>query len=117
MSDIGIEGRSVERAEVTVTVEPKGVTFALAPDQTIFAAADASGVRWPTICGGTGSCGVCIMTVLSGAEDLNEISPWEREILEKSTTNASVQGQLRLACQTRSSRDVRVFKRGVRRVP
>lgn len=113
---MGMDGCSVQRAEATVTVEPKGVTFGATADQSIFAAAEASGIRWPTICGGTGSCGICIMTVLSGAENLNEVSSWESEILDKSTTNAPAQGQPRLACQTRSWGDVRVFKRGVRRL-
>lgn len=97
-----------------VTVQPRGVVFAVPVGQTVFAAAVAQGLRWPTICGGAGSCGICAMTVLDGKEHLSEMTPWEREGLSAASPAGRAGGTHRLVCQTQIRGDTTVSKRGVR---
>ncbi|KAA0120624.1 2Fe-2S iron-sulfur cluster-binding protein [Mycolicibacterium sp. P9-22] len=96
----------------TVTVQPAGITLRVQPGETVFHAAQAAGVRWPTVCGGQGSCRLCFMLVERGQENLAEIGAWEAEGLEQL---GSVGTDTRLACQARVHGDVTVTKRGVRR--
>lgn len=96
-----------------ITVEPSGVSFEVGPGETVFAAAERNGYRWPTVCGGTGSCRTCVMTVLEGEQCCSPVEAWEAEGLEE--IGAFGRGVLqRLACQTRLTGPVRVRKPGVR---
>ncbi len=98
-----------------VVVEPSGTTFEVDEGETVFEAALRHGYRWPTICGGIGSCRTCIMTVLDGLEACSEIGAWEAEGLEEAGAAAAAPGgTARLACQTRVSGNIRVRKPGVR---
>jgi ferredoxin len=99
---------------VTVLVRPSGIRLEPQPGQTVFAAAELAGYRWPTVCGGHGSCRTCAMTVESGLENCSPIGDWEAEGL--AALRKPLDGVCRLACQTSVSGDVVVNKRGVRRV-
>jgi adenylate cyclase len=98
----------------TVHVRPSGIEFAVEADESIFEAAERAGYRWPTVCGGVGSCTTCFAIVTDGVENSSEISPFEREGLGRIDVPASEPGQLRLACQLRISGDVTVLRSGVR---
>nr|MBF6558603.1 2Fe-2S iron-sulfur cluster binding domain-containing protein [Acidimicrobiales bacterium] len=75
------------------------------------------GYRWPTVCGGVGTCRTCVMTVLEGADACSAIGDWEAEGLDEIGAAArSGGGPVRMACQTRLAGPVRVRKPGVRAV-
>ncbi|BBZ05789.1 hypothetical protein MCHIJ_52260 [Mycolicibacterium chitae] len=100
----------------TVTVQPSGITFAAAPGQTVMAAAQAAGLRWPTVCGGNGDCLVCHVSVLAGPQRLSEPSAAEAAAVRNLTGSQGGRGEhVRLACQAGVRGDVVVEKRGVRR--
>ena len=99
---------------MTVTVRPAGVCLDPLAGQSVFAAAQAAGYRWPTVCGGHGSCRTCVMTVESGLENCSVIEDWEAEGPE--ALRLPLDGSRRLACQTSVSGDVVVHRRGVRAV-
>ena len=83
--------------------------------QTIMAAALASGLYWPTTCGGQAICTTCMCRVEAGAENLDDIGRGELRTMTEERSEAMVRGNhLRLACQARVSGDVTVNKRGVR---
>ncbi len=94
-------------------MEPSGVSFEVAQGETVFDAAARHGYRWPTICGGVGTCRTCVMTVVQGGEACSAIEQWEAEGLEEIGASRGPAVQ-RLACQTRISGPVRVRKPGVR---
>lgn len=96
-----------------VEVQPSGLSFEVGPGETVFEAAGRHGYRWPTVCGGLGTCRTCIMTVLEGAEACSPIEDWEAEGLEEIGA-AGAGATVRMACQTRVSGFVRVRKPGVR---
>jgi 2Fe-2S ferredoxin len=92
------------------------VTFDVATGDTVFATAVGQGYRWPTICGGQGSCHMCYMRIVDDSAGLEEIEPWESEGLAE-LGDAGYPGEtIRLACQARVRGDVTVFKRGVKLV-
>lgn len=100
-----------------VLVEPAGISFEVEPGETVFAAAVRQGYKWPTICGGVGSCRTCIMTVLDGEDACSPIEAWEAEGLDEiGAAGKQAGGPVRMACQTRISSDVRVRKPGVRSI-
>jgi ferredoxin len=97
-----------------VRVEPAGLEFSAREGQTVMAAALESGLYWPTVCGGLGTCRTCALRVVSGV--LAPVSRWEadglREVGLSATTGPS---QSRLACQALvGAADVVVHKVGVR---
>jgi 2Fe-2S ferredoxin len=102
-----------------VRVEPSGITFEAAPGQTIMAAAIAAGYRWPTICGGQGTCRTCFVRVRDGADRLTPVERWEREGIDElgAAAGGGDRGEVRLACQARPTGDVAVHKPGVRPDP
>jgi ferredoxin len=111
------DDQRVEPVEVAgrVTMLPSGIEFAVAPGESIMAAAERAGFRWPTICGGQASCGVCAYQVMAGGDDLAVAEPIELEL----TTGmpVSARGPTRLACQSvfiSSGAHLSGFKRGVR---
>lgn len=101
-----------------VTVRPAGIRFPADAGQTIMAAAEAAGYRWPTICGGVGNCHVCHVEVLESAEHLGTPNDCEQRAI---TTLGGERGgrgdRVRLACQAAVHGDVVVLKRGVRARP
>ncbi|GAA0608929.1 hypothetical protein GCM10009547_08670 [Sporichthya brevicatena] len=100
---------------MTVTVRPSGIRLEPNPDETVFRAAARQGYRWPTICGGNGTCRTCVMTVESGRENCGPIGDLEAEGLD--ALKEAKDGGLRLACQTTVTGDVVVTKRGVKKWP
>jgi len=103
-----------ERTAARVTVLPRGVTLAVGAGQSVYEAAVEQGVRWPTTCEGLGTCHLCYMSVVDGAEQLNPVEPFEAEGLADLVDTVG-EGQLRLACQVRPRGDLVVVKRGVRK--
>ncbi|MGC8512016.1 MAG: 2Fe-2S iron-sulfur cluster-binding protein [Acidimicrobiales bacterium] len=106
-----------------VAVEPSGVEFDVADGETVFEAARRCGVRWPTVCGGVGSCRTCFMVVVCGSQFCSAIDDWEAEgladlatvaVARSGTAGPAAAGPVRLACQTRISGPVTVRKPGVR---
>lgn len=94
-------------------MEPSGVSFEVEPGETVFVAAARHGYRWPTVCGGLGTCRSCVMTVVEGGQACSAIGPWEAEGLDEIGASSGPALQ-RLACQTRINGPVRVRKPGVR---
>lgn len=95
-------------------VRPSGIEFEVEPDESIFTAAERHGYRWPTICGGVGSCTTCYAVIVEGAENSSEISRFEREGLGRIDLPPTADGEVRLACQLTISGDVTVVRSGVR---
>lgn len=97
-----------------VFVRPSGLEFELDDGEPLLRAAERYGYRWPTICGGLGTCRTCFVRVESGESDCSEIGQLEREGIE--ALRRPVDGRTRLACQLKvSGGPVTVTKRGVRR--
>lgn len=98
----------------TVIVRPAGIELELADGEPLLRAAERHGYRWPTICGGLGTCRTCFVEVDEGRESCSDIGGLEREGIE--ALRRPVDGRTRLACQlTVSGGTVTVVKRGVRR--
>jgi ferredoxin len=98
-----------------VRVEPAGIDLGVAPGESIMAAAVRAGYRWPTVCGGEGSCRTCFLEVVDGGDRLSPIGALEREGLD--SLGPIAQGKpVRLACQVKVSGPAVVRKRGVRQV-
>lgn len=98
-----------------VRVEPAGLELPAEAGQTIFAAAAAAGVRWPTVCGGVGTCRTCFVRVRRDQADrLSPVERWEREGLGELGLPDGPDDVVRLACQARAEADVVVTKPGVR---
>jgi 2Fe-2S ferredoxin len=98
----------------TVTVEPSGVAIHVEDGESLMAAAQRAGYRWPTICHGKAECTVCFVV----AQDPNAFTdpePVELAGLEMFAGRALYEGKvLRLACQACPRRDTKVTKRGVK---
>jgi ferredoxin len=103
---------------VDVKVEPLGATLVPDDDESIFHCALRVGYRWPSVCGGVGSCRSCFMVVTDGEELLEPVGPWEEEGLNAIGARPGTSGVVRLACQARvragAVGHVVVDKRGVR---
>ena len=96
-----------------VVVLPSEIEIEVDDGETLMAAAVRQGYRWPTVCGGQGTCRTCFVRVEAGAEHCSPISPFEKEGIDALREPAD--GVTRLACQVGIAGDgVRVFKRGVR---
>jgi 2Fe-2S ferredoxin len=98
-------------ADVTVRVLPLGSTFTVAPNESVLAAARRSGLRWPSVCNGQGSCTVCYMQIEEGMAHAGLEGPSERERLYFAGRRDP---SFRLACQTQPKGSLIVFKRGVK---
>jgi uncharacterized 2Fe-2S/4Fe-4S cluster protein (DUF4445 family) len=84
--------------EVKVTFQPSGRSVFVLPGTPLVEAAGRAGIILQTTCGGNGTCGKCLVRVVSGA-----CSPPDpnSKILSAQQTRAG----LRLACQTRVEGD------------
>jgi ferredoxin, 2Fe-2S len=97
-----------------VRVEPLGVSIEVVRGETLMAAAERQGYRWPTVCHGQALCTVCFV---QDSEAFEPPGPLELTGLERFTERSYFRGKaLRLACQARPAADTVVVKRGVRRV-
>lgn len=96
-----------------VEVRPSGLHFEVAADETVFQAAARAGLRWPTVCGGNGTCGTCVSTVIDGDEHCSPVGAHEQETFAVVLRQRDRQGR-RLVCQLRITGPVTLSKRGVR---
>ncbi|MFI7701880.1 2Fe-2S iron-sulfur cluster-binding protein [Nonomuraea sp. NPDC049480] len=96
-----------------VLVQPSGVELAVGEEETLFQAAERAGYRWPTICGGLGTCRTCFVQVQEGVEHCSQMEALEREGIQ--SLRQPLDGSVRLACRLRVTGPVTVTKRGVRR--
>lgn len=97
----------------TVAVRPAGLELEVHDGEDLFSAAQRLGLRWPTVCGGKGTCRTCFVQVEEGADNCLPVGPLEREGIE--ALRRPVDGRTRLACQLRVAGPVTVTRRGVRR--
>jgi uncharacterized 2Fe-2S/4Fe-4S cluster protein (DUF4445 family) len=89
----------------TVTFQPSGVAVDIAEGTTLFdAGAKAAGISIETACVGKGTCGLCRVKILAGAEHLTPYTDEE----EKHLGNLYHLTKVRLSCRTRVSGDVTV---------
>lgn len=85
-----------------VDFEPVGRRISVEPKTTLLNAAQRAGVLLTAICGGEGSCGRCIVRVVSG-----QVSP-PTHIEQSELGREPIAAGWRLACQTNIASDVRV---------
>ena len=100
------------RPEHRVEVLPVGLTLMVPDGEAILPTALASGWRWPNVCGGEATCGVCLLEVQAGMENASPIGRDEAVRLAF-IRKADLPGA-RLACQLRVSGPMQVLKRGAR---
>jgi 2Fe-2S ferredoxin len=96
-----------------VRIEPLGRMIDVLPGETVMAAGQRAGLKWPTACGGNAQCGYCHVAVLEGADALAQ--PAQNEAF----TLAQVVGQregktMRLACQLKAVGDLVIERAGIR---
>ncbi|NLH00010.1 MAG: DUF4445 domain-containing protein [Chloroflexi bacterium] len=85
-----------------VDFEPVGCRVHCDPGATLLEAARAAGLQLNSVCGGAGTCGQCIVRVMSGA--VSELTETERARLGE----RQIAEGYRLACHTRVLGDVKV---------
>ena len=103
-----------EASPSQVRVLPSGIVMAVAPGESLLAAAQRQGLTWPTLCGGEASCRTCYVVVEAGAEHLPPPSDLEQRGIDDIARIVRT-GIVRLACQAVPSGDLTVTRRGVRR--
>lgn len=84
-----------------LTIHPLGLRIEVHKGETILEAIGRSGVKLPSICGGKGLCGKCVVRVLKG--DVSSPSSQELKLLGE-----KIRMGFRLACQTKILGDVEV---------
>lgn len=82
-------------------IQPLGLRVEVREGETIFEAVGKGGVKLPSICGGRGLCGKCVVRVLRG-----EVSPPSSQELK--LLGEKVGMGFRLACQTKMLGDVEI---------
>ena len=89
----------MDENEVPVRLEPLGMTVPVRRGQeTLMHAARRAGLRWPTVCHGSGICSVCFVKVVDTAEPLPDPGVGERQTLQRLPQH--LRGDdTRLACQ------------------
>ena len=98
-----------------IRIEPSGLEVLAAEGESVMAAARRHGLRWPTVCGGLGTCRTCYLVVVDGAEHFSPAGPGEAEAITEITRTFGRRAEpVRLACQANVSGDVVVSKYGVR---
>ena len=80
-----------------ITLMPSGLKIIAEEGESIFTAATRAGVAVPTACAGKGTCGLCRVKLIEGAEHLTELNAVEKKHLG----NTYFITRLRLSCQTR----------------
>lgn len=95
-----------------VWVRPGNICFEAESGETLMAAAQRSGIRWPTVCGGIAECGVCHVEVLTPHSQVPEAA--EAATLRLVSTRPAHGGRLMLACRLRVESDLEVYRVGIR---
>ena len=102
----------VERADHCVEILPTGHVIMVPDGDTIMSVALANDWKWPNVCGGEATCGVCLLEVQEGIENASPIA--RDEAVRLTFIRKADKLGARLACQLRVSGPMRVFKRGAR---
>jgi ferredoxin, 2Fe-2S len=103
----------VRAGEGQVRVLPADVTFTVEAGESVMDAAQRSGYRWPTVCGGNGTCRTCFVLVENGTEYCSAVTDFEAEGI--AALAKTVRGEIRLACRLEiSGGEITVHKRGVK---
>lgn len=105
-------GRMGDEAKHRVEILPIGLSLMVPDGETIMAVAQANGWRWPNVCGGQASCGVCQLEVQQGLENASPIG--RDEAVRLTAIRRADRPGARLACQMRVSGPMCVLKRGAR---
>jgi ferredoxin len=87
-----------------VTILPWGTHIEVAAGTTVFHAGRGAGIPIPTACVAKGTCGLCRVKIVAGAENLPPFSSVERQHLG----NVYWINKLRLSCQIPVTGDVTV---------
>lgn len=87
-----------------VTFEPAGITVDAQVGESVFDAGKRGGVLVPTACMAKGTCGLCRVKILSGAEHL----PPPSAVEQKHLGNTYFITKLRLSCQICPAGDLTV---------
>jgi 2Fe-2S ferredoxin len=84
--------------------------------ESLMAAAERQGYRWPTVCHGQAVCTACCIVLEDNSEAFEPASQLELKGLELVDGRSFYEGKVvRLACQARVVAPTVVTKRGVRR--
>jgi ferredoxin len=100
-----------------IRIEPSGIEIIAAEGETVMEAATRHGLRWPTVCGGNGTCRTCYLVVVRGAEHFAPAEPGEALAITEIQRAFGRVDPIRLACQANVQGDVVVSKYGVRPAP
>ena len=84
-----------------ITLLPANITVDCPHGTSVFQAALGNGIPVDTACGGKGTCGLCRVKVISGAEHLPEASFEERRFVGSGSN-------LRLSCRICPEKDLTV---------
>jgi 2Fe-2S ferredoxin len=87
-----------------VRFEPDGIEIEVKLGTTILQAAEQSGARLGSACGGVCACSTCHVYISEGLDGLSEMEEAEEDILDKAF---DVRRNSRLACQARLQADGR----------
>jgi 2Fe-2S ferredoxin len=98
-----------------IEVLPIGLMLDVPHGESIMSVAVVQGWKWPNVCGGQASCGVCLLEIQEGLENASPIGRDEAVRLAF-VRKAEIPGA-RLACQLRVLGPMRVLKRGARPLP
>lgn len=93
-------------------IEPSGLEIRVGPDESLMAAAQRQGYRWPTLCNGVGECTICFVKMRAGVENVAAAEAAETDRLHEC---GRTDPDIRLACQLRLRGPITVFKRGLRK--
>ena len=85
-----------------ILFKPAEVTVDCDDGSTVFASARAAGIMVDTACGGKGTCGLCRVNVLSGAQHLQPPEFAEKRFIGTAAT-------LRLSCRVSPLGDIVVY--------
>lgn len=101
-----------------VRVEPSGALIKVRKGETLMAAAERSGYRWPTVCHGQAICTACSIVLEDNVEAFEPADQVELNGLSLLHGRSFYEGKVvRLACQARVVAPTVVTKRGVRPAP
>jgi ferredoxin len=105
----------IEEQNYVVRVEPADVSIRVRPGESLMAAAERQGYRWPTICHGQGVCTACCIVLEGNAEAFDPPALLELQGLKLLAERSFYEGKVvRLPCQAHPIADTTVTKRGVR---
>ena len=99
--------------EVPVRLEPLSMIVPVKRGQeTLMHAGRRAGLRWPTVCHGSGICSVCFVKVIETAEPLPPPSIGEAQTLQRLPQHLKGD-DVRLACQLLVTAPMTVRRAGI----